>query len=526
MKRDTTWQRSLLVTVLLLMTALVPFSAGADHSGTLAVVLPGLPLASQAQADVLLPEFRGAVDLDSLPHYTLNATLDLERVTISGEQTVRFINPATVPLTTAVFRLLANASTIYAGGALTVDQVTFNGIAAAWELSQDRTVLTVALDPAAETGEWVEIGMTFETRIPTGYQGYGILHHSTAVTSLSGWHPALAPYVGAWDDSPLPQVGDANHLPTAIYDVTLDAPATHVLVSTGETLHTTQDGARRIWRIASGPARGFTAVLSDRFQLHTATVDGVEVNYYALPGASSRSPREALQSATDSLAVFSNRFGPYPYGELDLVETLVSVGGYEFAGMVAIEQSIRTQASVSQLRFMVSHEVAHQWWFALVGSDPVEEPWLDESLATYAVVLYLEEVHGAAAANAMMSLYWQEGGRPDGTSPGIDVSALDYSSWAAYRGPVYYRGALFLDALRDELGDEVFYQFLRSYATAHRFGTASTADLTAAAEAAASRELDTLFALWFGTPEPGGPATGTQGSGLAQDAGAAADGEG
>ncbi|NLG27901.1 MAG: M1 family metallopeptidase, partial [Chloroflexi bacterium] len=474
----------------------------------------------------LLPEFRGAVDLDSLPHYTLNATLDLERVTISGEQTVRFVNPARVPLDTAVFRLLANASTIYAGGTLTVDQVTRDGQAATWELSPDRTVLTVALEPAAATGEWVEIGMTFETRIPTDYQGYGILHHSTAVTSLSGWYPVLSPFDGTWDVSPVPQVGDGNHLPTAIYDVALDAPATHMLVSTGETLRTTQDGARRVWRVASGPARGFTAVLSDRFQLYTESVDGVEVNYYALPSASTRSPREALQFATDSLAVFNERFGPYPYGELDLVETLVSVGGYEFAGMVAIEQSIRTQASVSQLRFMVSHEVAHQWWFALVGSDPVEEPWLDESLATYAVVLYLEEVYGAATANAMISLYWQEGGRPDGSSPGIDVSALDYSSWAAYRGPVYYRGALFLDALRDELGDETFYEFLRSYATAHRFGIASTADLAAAAEEAANRELDTLFALWFGTPEPGSPATGTQGSGLVQDAGAATDSEG
>ena len=103
----------------------------------------------------------------------------------------------------------------------------------------------------------------------------------------------------------------------------------------------------------------------------------------------------------------------------------------------------------------------------------------------------------------MLAYFAREGGRPNGVAPGIGASALDYGSWAAYRGPVYYRGALFLEALRREMGDDAFFAMLRAYVLEHRFGIATTGDLAATAERFAERPLDDLFRLWFGTPDPG-----------------------
>jgi len=68
---------------------------------------------------------------------------------------------------------------------------------------------------------------------------------------------------------------------------------------------------------------------------------------------------------------------------------------------------------------------------------------------------------------------------------------------------VYYRGALFFDALRREMGDDAFFAMLREYVLEHRFGMATTPDLTEEAEEHAGRQLDDLFRLWFGTPNPG-----------------------
>jgi len=264
----------------------------------------------------------------------------------------------------------------------------------------------------------------FMGHIPRNGSGYNIYHHSSHVTSLAAWYPVLAPFEGGWQVSDVPAVGDANHFSIGLYDVTLTAPATHLVVSTGTTLEMREEGETRVWHLVSGPARGFAIALSDRFEWHQTEREGVTINYYALPSRGGRDPQASLRIAADAFSVYNRRFGPYPYTEFDVVETFVSVGGYEFAGMVFIEQSLRVQGSTSQLRFIVAHEVAHQWWYALVGSDPVAEPWLDEALATYSVALYLEDTYGEAARRNMVEYFRREGGVPSGDEPGIVVSAL------------------------------------------------------------------------------------------------------
>ena len=32
---------------------------------------------------------------------------------------------------------------------------------------------------------------------------------------------------------------------------------------------------------------------------------------------------------------------------------------------------------------VIAHEIAHQWWYGLVGDDQYHDPWLDESFASY-----------------------------------------------------------------------------------------------------------------------------------------------
>jgi aminopeptidase N len=50
------------------------------------------------------------------------------------------------------------------------------------------------------------------------------------------------------------------------------------------------------------------------------------------------------------------------------------------------------------LEVTVAHEVAHQWWYSLVGNDVQTESWLDEALASYSQIVYQEAIHGPAAA--------------------------------------------------------------------------------------------------------------------------------
>jgi aminopeptidase N len=450
----------------------------------------------------MLPDHRDPLaGFETAPRYVLDAILDVQAARISGRLTLEYTHTEEAPLSEIVLRLWPNASTIYGGGSLTVSSLTRQGLPVAWDVADDATILTVTLTPPLAPGASTTLELAFVGQIPrSGAQGYRIYHASERLISLSGWHPILAVrQAGAWLAPPVPSVGDANLADVGFYEVTLRVPTGYEVVATGVTVARQETAKGAVWRLVSGPARGFAVMISNQFQRLRATVGGVALNYYALGEARANvSVQAALRVAVDAFGTYQERFGAYPYTELDLVETGVSIGGYEFAGLVAIEHEVRQRGTYSYLRWLVAHEVAHQWWFGLVGNDSVSEPWLDESLASYAVALYLEDSLGATSGAAVLNSYRQSAGAPVGGRSSITGSAHDFGNWTAYRNPVYYQGALFIGELRQTLGDEAFFELLHRYYATYRFGHASTEGFVALAHEAAEADLDPLVARWFG----------------------------
>jgi aminopeptidase N len=125
----------------------------------------------------------------------------------------------------------------------------------------------------------------------------------------------------------------------------------------------------------------------------------------------------------------------------------------------------------------VVHELAHQWWYGLVGDDPWTAPWLDEGFASYAEQTLL----GTLAATCQATPWPSDAAR----------ITLGMDWWREhprqYAPTVYSRGACALGALRERLGPHRFDTMLRAYADAHRFGFSTVADFKAAAEAAAAQ---------------------------------------
>ena len=104
------------------------------------------------------------------------------------------------------------------------------------------------------------------------------------------------------------------------------------------------------------------------------------------------------------------------------------------------------------------HEIAHQWWYARVGNDAALHPWLDEALATYSEYLYIEEYYPSEKNwwwYFRVAVYLPEGG--------VDSAVYEFSTPREYINAVYLRGAQMLQNLREDIGDEHFFQLLRSY---------------------------------------------------------------
>jgi aminopeptidase N len=111
------------------------------------------------------------------------------------------------------------------------------------------------------------------------------------------------------------------------------------------------------------------------------------------------------------------------------------------------------------LTAIAAHETAHQWWYGLVGNDQAVEPWLDEALAIYSALLFCE-----GAYPELVPWWW--GFRVTRFNPSgwVNSTVYEHSGFRPYINAVYLRGAMFIQDLRNQMGDELFYAFLREYA--------------------------------------------------------------
>jgi aminopeptidase N len=141
------------------------------------------------------------------------------------------------------------------------------------------------------------------------------------------------------------------------------------------------------------------------------------------------------------------------------------------------------------------HEIAHQWFFNLVGNDQVNEPWLDEAVAQYAVGLYYEDAYGSQGTRTARDWWfgnWSRVGREE-TPIGLPVAAYEAS---AYSPIVYGRGPFFLADLEDTFSQAAFAAFLEDYVLTFAWDIATTAAFRALAEEHCGCDLGPRFETW------------------------------
>ena len=192
------------------------------------------------------------------------------------------------------------------------------------------------------------------------------------------------------------------------------------------------------------------------------TSDGVKVRVSYVPSKySNSSAHGALTLALRAMNEFSADFGTYPYAELDVVLSPLSYHGMEYPTFVFTDPR-----AVS-----IYHEIAHQWWYGIVGNNQFSSPWLDESFATWAQKLpgtadqCDEPQHGRAAPPGSRAR-WRTG------------AATPSQYWVLYEtGRV--RAGRDAPATSARLASSAV---LHSYAADHRYGIATTADFKAGDE--------------------------------------------
>jgi hypothetical protein len=457
----------------------------------------------------LLPEAQADVAaLDDPPVYTLDVRVDWDTHTVAGVETLLLTNNEPTPLDALYLRLYPNAP-YYEEGQTDVGPITLDTEPV--ESSVDETVLEAVLPQPLAPEEQVELTIPFTVTVPQRPDRFGF---EDDVMMLGHWYPTLAVYDDeGWNLDPYVAMGDAFYSEVGFYTVRLTVPDGTVVASTGvETERIRLRTAESRITLVSGATRDFALALSPRYLTLSRWVGATQVTSFYLPG-DEESARAALNTSVGSIEVFSQHFGPYPYTEFDVVETpfLIggSPGGMEYPGLVIISTNLYDEEALfaDALEIIVAHETAHQWWYGIVGNNQVDEPWLDESFASFSEILYLEETYGDEIARAQEAL-WIELPYLMVTTMGDDrpvaTSLLEFDDSVVYSAIVYSKGALFLRKLRELVGDETFFAIMRHHFETYRYGVAPPDGferaIAAVTDDAAALELYELWILSDETP--------------------------
>lgn len=443
----------------------------------------------------VLDEFRGASE------YRIDLDLGEGFTSVRGRQQVHYTNREEISLNEIFVRLFPNAL----GGEMTVSDVTVDGVNVSSSYEFERTALRVPLPQPLVPGQDVILSMNFQITVPeTLDQGYGLLSHTQGILALDTPYAAIPVYDDeGWNVETPPPNADTSFNDASFYLVRVTAPSEFKLVTTGvEVEQEIEDGTQMV-TFSQGPARDFFISGSTEYVTVTEQLGETQISSYALADQE-KAAKIALDAAVNALRVFSRRFGPYPYTEFDVAATPMLALGIEYLGTVGITERLydpngQTQAQI--IEGTVAHEVAHQWFYNLVGSDQIDEPWLDEAFAQYITWLFYVDQYGAQAAEGWRASWesrWDRIGRR--TKP-VGLPAGEYGR-DEYSPIVYGRGPLFLSALAERMGQQVFDQFLSDYAMRFRWGITTTGDFKSLAEDACKCELDDLYVEWLDPVEP------------------------
>jgi len=461
--------------------------------------------------------------LDDPPHYILNVGVDFDALVVSGTVEIHYTNNERDALDAVYLRLYPNADH-YEEGETRIDAVNVDGDAAAFTFEDvERTILRVPLPTPLAPDDQTKLQIAFAVAVPRRSDRFG---YDQGVMSLGHWYPMLAVYDDeGWNLDPYVALGDAFYSDVAFYTVHLTLPEGMVVAATGvEAGQVLHRPPRATIVYVSGATRDFALALSRDYETVDTQLGGTKITSYYLPGHE-EGGRRALQVAVDATEVFNERFGLYPYTELDVAETSFAVlgapGGMEFPGIVFIGSEFYRLGGLyaSELDVVVAHEVAHQWWYGVVGNNQVDEPWLDEAFATFASIVYVEDKQDPLAAESVLltqALLPYQLAQILGTDAPLQGSLLDYGGdLLTYQSIVYSKGALFLGQLRELLGDEEFFALMQHHYRTHKYDLLARDDFRrsiedALADADAAGRAEAL-ALYDAVVVRGEPVTGVTG---------------
>ena len=470
-----------------------------------------MPLHALPASQALL---RRAEGLDRL---SITASFDPEASALSVSQQLSLINRGDAARNTLVLRAYPNAfqsrdtSPVateelfdacyphgFSAGSLVVSSavLTMEGMVAepARYRYTDRakTVMCAELPRSWAPGTTLLADFTYTLNLPRSAGRFG---ESDGIWAIGNGFLIPAVYEnGTYREDPYSSIGDPFLSECANYAVVVEVPGGYACAGSAWPI-VEENGSNLRYTFNAPCVRDFALCISKEYQRAQAFENGVLVSSYA---GSRNAAEEALRYARQALACYNELYGPYPYPAFTLAQVNFPFGGMEYPSLVMLSD-IQLKAGGQNLELLVAHETAHQWWYAVVGNDPIQQAWQDEALCEYSLLRYVGRMYGRQAREDLQYTRIETAMRvtiPKGVTPGSPLSY--FSDMHEYGLVVYRRGAALLCAL-EEASAHRLDDFLKAYYDTYAFRRASRQDFETLLAQVSGRDWSGLIADYLDT---------------------------
>lgn len=379
----------------------------------------------------------------------------------------------------------------------------------------DETLLRADLPRCLPPGDSITISLCFVEKVRkklgrAGYEGrhydFGQWYPKVAVYDERGWHPdrfhARGEFYGEFSS----------------FNVSITLPQEYVIAATGVC----EEGDPG-WEVADSLAvppgdsgqkerilyktvtfraeqvHDFAWCADPDFLVQDTTCNGVTVrSFYRRWNTAWKDT--ALAYGLAAIGWLSEKFGPYPYPQVSIVD-VPGGGGMEYPMLVM-------NGRVSE--GLVLHEVGHIYFYAILANNELDEAWLDEGFTTFQTRWYMETKYGPFGRTS--DLDWYERLLPRMTTRERQVRSLlnlaREGDWEVVASPaytfkhsgramVYNKAALFLEMLRYVVGEAVFDEIMRTYFDEWQFKHVNEERFKEVCERVSSADLDWFFNQWL-----------------------------
>ena len=463
-----------------------------------------------------MPEFKispkNSFNGEDFSYYNLSIIFDETTSSVIGNLSVNYYNNDPVNLTRIPFHLFLSAMlyTIRRGeiNILNTTSIKKPKIPLTYVVNEAAQLLWVYLDTVLEPYERAFFEIEFTSIIPDGGLDRANSHGSDASSSriykFASFYPMPCVYddFDGWNLDPYLESGDPFYYDMAYYDLTIEAPTGMVIAATGELVNLTNKGSTLIHQFNPGyPVREVTFAASRYFQNQSQLVNGVTVSTYYLQESNFLWENFALEHAKNAFELFNDTFGSYPYSTLNIVEEYAFYLGMEYPLQVYVSHLINnddylTSTKRKLLEKTIVHEVAHQWWYNLVGFDQIDWGFLDEGLTSWSVDYYGRVFHHNWN-------YFQFTRYYDEVRTVLTPSRINQSTYQIIENNLdfvfisYSKTPLILEKISRTIRLGNFTLGLKNFYEQNQFGIALLSDLQHALEEIISQSLDWLFFPWF-----------------------------